>query len=143
LRIMVADDLPDILQSTADHLSQWRIIPTTASNGAEALALATEQPFDLILMDIAMPVMDGLEATQKIRHMEAAHPHRARTPIVAYTSGVLLWDTALQERVGFDEVLRKPANAKQLQACILRCTGSKAAPAALKGARDTAKAHST
>jgi CheY-like chemotaxis protein len=99
-----------------------------AGDGAQALALASERPFDLIMMDIAMPVMDGMEATLRIRQLETAHPERRRTPIVAYTSGKLLADRTLQVRVGFDEAISKPCSAEQMEACLRRWCPTTAAP---------------
>jgi CheY-like chemotaxis protein len=109
-----------ILQNTGELLSHWGMVATTARNGAEALALASERQFDIIVMDIAMPVMDGLEATRRIRQLEIEHPERPHTPIVAYTTGWLLADTALLARVGFDEAINKPSDADQLKACLRR-----------------------
>jgi len=120
LRVLVVDDEPMNLQDAVDLLSHWGIVPAIAHNGAEALALAGNQHFDLILMDITMPVMSGLEATQEIRQIEIDHPERQRTPIVAYTSGTLLRDIALQARVGFDEAIKKPGSVIQIEACLRR-----------------------
>jgi CheY-like chemotaxis protein len=108
------------LQDAGELLSHWGIVPTTACNGAQALALVSERRFDIILMDIAMPVMDGLEAAQRIRQLEIEHPERPRTPIVAYTTGWLLADTTLLSRVGFDEAIKKPCSADQMKACLRR-----------------------
>ena len=120
LQVLLVDDSPTNLQNTGDLLSQWGIVPTTACNGAEALALASERQFDIIVMDVAMPIMDGLEATQLIRQLEIEHPERPRTPIVAYTTGWLLADTGLLAQVGFDEANDKPCSADQLKACLRR-----------------------
>jgi CheY-like chemotaxis protein len=108
------------LQNAGDLLSHWGIVPKTACNGAEALALASERQFDFILMDIAMPVMDGLEATWRIRQLEIEHADRPRTPIVAYTTGWLLSETVLLARVGFDEAINKPCGVDEMEACLRR-----------------------
>jgi CheY-like chemotaxis protein len=84
------------------------------------LALASERHFDLVLMDVTMPVMDGLEATKRIRQLEIEHPERPHIPIVAYTSGRLLADKLLQVGAGFDEAIRKPCSAEQMGACLRR-----------------------
>jgi CheY-like chemotaxis protein len=67
-----------------------------------------------------MPVMDGLEATQRIRQRETEHPERPRTPIVAYTTGRLLADTVLLDRVGFNDAIKKPCTADHMEACLRR-----------------------
>lgn len=120
LQVLVVDDSPLNLQDTGDLLSQWGIVPATACNGEEALTLASERQFDIILMDVAMPVMDGLEATRRIRQLEIEQPERPHTPIVAYTTGWLLADAVLLARVGFDEAIKKPCGADQMRACLRR-----------------------
>ena len=128
LQVLLVEASPRKLQHTSDLLSHWKIVPTTACNGAQALALACEIRFDLILMDIAMPVMDGLQATQQIRQVESKHPERVRTHIVACTTGWLLRNKVFLARVGFDEAINKPCHAGEMNACIRRWSfGSKPA----------------
>ena len=116
-RVLVADDNPSELGYARELLGCWGITPTLAANGAEAVDLACEGDFDLILMDLQMPVLDGLEATRRIR----VHEHqqfRARTPVLAYTSCVLAED--LLRDCGVDGVLAKPCSAVALRECLLR-----------------------
>jgi CheY-like chemotaxis protein len=120
LQVLVVDDEPGNLQDAIDLLSQFDITPATACNGSKALALAGERQFDLILMDISMPEMDGLQAAHRIRQFESEHPERPRTTLVAYTTGRLLEDKALQAHAGFDEAMKKPCSAPQMQACLHR-----------------------
>src|SRR5450830_458140 len=63
LRVLLVEDLPDNQRDACNMLNSWGIVPDVASNGAKAVRLCQRQTFDLILMDINMPVMDGLEAT--------------------------------------------------------------------------------
>jgi len=91
-----------------------------ASDGAQALALVDRLEFDIIFMDISMPVMDGLEATARIRAHELDDPRRRRVPIVAHSSGALLRDDALMRRIGFDDVLIKPCLAQTMAMCLRR-----------------------
>jgi CheY-like chemotaxis protein len=120
LQVLVVDDEPGNVQDAIELLSQFDITPATACNGSEALALAGERQFDLILMDISMPEMDGLQAAHEIRQFESEHPGRPRTTLVAYTTGMLLEDKALQDHAGFDEAMKKPCSAPQMQACLHR-----------------------
>ena len=62
---------------------------TVAANGQEAVDMLEQLPFDLILMDCKMPIMDGFEATREIRHRDAAW---SRTPIIAMTANAMAGD---------------------------------------------------
>ena len=83
-----------------------------ANNGKEALAAWESQPFDLILMDIQMPEMDGLEATRQIRQRE--QQTGTHMPIVAVTAHVLPEDREKCLAAGMDDYLGKPVNAEAL-----------------------------
>jgi CheY-like chemotaxis protein len=117
LRVLVADDNPSHLAHARDMLSAWGITPMVAADGAEAVTLACKRGFDLILMDLQMPVLDGLAATKQIRHFEFEQSS-ARTPVLAYTSHAV--DEGLLRHCGLDGVLEKPCNADVLRACLLR-----------------------
>jgi len=120
LRVLVVDDDPVNLHVTSAMLSCWGIKPMLAADGAQAVTLADEQPLDLILMDLQMPVLDGLGATRQIRRAEQALC-RTRVPVVAYTS--MATTPALLGDFGIDAVLTKPCDAPALRACLLRwCT---------------------
>ncbi|MBP5988092.1 MAG: response regulator [Azonexus sp.] len=88
---------------------------TVAENGALALELVTapDAPFALILMDMQMPVMDGLEATRQIRSFEAAHG-RPRLPIVAMTANAMQGDRENCVAAGMDDYVSKPIRADAL-----------------------------
>ena len=83
----------------------------TASNGQEAVSAVQSQSFDMVLMDLQMPIMDGFEATRTIRAWEAENRH---TPIVALTA--MLFDDEIQNclGVGMDGCIEKPFNTEQL-----------------------------
>lgn len=83
-----------------------------AENGEQALALASTEDFDLILMDCHMPVMDGYEATRKLRELGIA------TPIIAVTANALSEDIAYCLEVGMDDHISKPIMIKVLAATL-------------------------
>jgi hypothetical protein len=98
-------------------LSGCGITPLLAADGAQAVALARELQFDLILMDLQMPVLDGLGAARQIRHIEcelASH----RAAIVAYTS--MSPTESLLQACGIDGLLDKPCDMAALQDCLTR-----------------------
>lgn len=101
-------------------LTRWGIVPTIACNGAQAVIIAERQSFDIVLMDMLMPVMDGVVATAKIRQGERENPLRTPVPIVAYTSLDLGADPERLARVGLSAVLAKPCSATSLQDCLAR-----------------------
>ncbi len=98
-----------------------------AENGVEACEAVEKQKFNLVLMDCQMPVMDGFEATRRIRSMETgageSRPaHEGRVPIVALTANALIGDEENCLEAGMDAFCGKPANAEQLLAIIRQWT---------------------
>lgn len=86
---------------------------TVASNGEEAVQLAITNPFDAILMDVQMPVMDGVSASRKIREWERDLPPPGRhVPIIAVTAHVMKWNRDQCIRAGMDDFLAKPITKK-------------------------------
>lgn len=116
-RILVVDDNPSNQSDVCELLACWGITPMLAADGAEAVALACGHDFDLILMDLQMPVLDGLAATTQIRRHEREHSG-TRAPVVAYTSSSV--SGSVLRDCGVDAVLEKPCDAKALQDCLLR-----------------------
>ncbi len=130
LSVLVVDDNPSNLAFADDLLRRLGITPTLAEDGVEAVALAGARTFDLILMDLQMPLLDGLAATKRIRaaeHERAA----ARVPVLAYTG--CAFDGKLLRDCGLDGVLDKPCSAQALQDCLLRwCARDLAADGAVR-----------
>ena len=87
-----------------------------AHNGQEAVEMANGRDFDLVLMDLKMPVMDGLEATRLIK---AQHPS---LPIIALTANVFDADRQAAEEAGCDDFLPKPINRDRCLSTIERYT---------------------
>lgn len=120
LRVLVAEDCPINQALACAMLSLWGITPVVASNGEEAVHLAAGHRFDFILMDIEMPVMDGLMATLAIRRQERGRAGWPRVPVVAYTAGDLARRPLMMRRWGIDAVLQKPCDAAAVAQCLLR-----------------------
>ena len=112
--VMVAEDHFDNLESLSDVLKAkgYRII--SATNGLEVVERAEEFHPDIILMDIQMPVMDGLEATRRLRAM----PAFAHTRIIALTALVMPGDRERCMQAGADVYLAKPVNTQKLLEAI-------------------------
>ena len=85
-----------------------------ARDGREALAALDSGPFDLVLMDLQMPVMDGFQAVASIREIEGSSPCSRRTPIVALTAHAMAGDRERCLAAGFDDYLPKPVRAADL-----------------------------
>lgn len=85
-----------------------------ANNGLEAVEHFKKTSFDVILMDIMMPVMDGLEATQKIRSIELEKNVEKRTPIIAITANTMDNDRDKCISYGMDEFMAKPFDMDKL-----------------------------
>ena len=127
-RVLVVDDHLENRLLLEALLYRWSIAPMHAADGAEAVALACGQHFDLILMDLQMPVLDGLNATAQIRGFERRND-QPRAPIVAYSSCTLGTDWPILRACGFDESLDKPCSSLALGECLRRWCGSGLAPA--------------
>lgn len=116
-RILVAEDVQinrDILQLA---LAARGHQVTFAHDGAEALEAVQREPFDMVLMDVQMPVMDGVEATRRIR----ALPGEARRiPIIGLTANVMSQEQARYLQAGMDACLMKPIEWERLDAAIAR-----------------------
>ena len=86
---------------------------TVAANGEEAVRFATNDSFDAILMDVQMPIMDGVTASRKIREWEHELPPPGRhVPIIAVTAHVMKWNRDQCVHAGMDDFLAKPITKK-------------------------------
>ena len=94
-----------------------------ANNGKEAVQAVATQRFDLVLMDVQMPEMDGIEATELIRRSEAARGEH--TPIVAMTAHAMKGDREHCLDAGMDDYLTKPVNSQELLKTMARLTSAK------------------
>jgi len=116
LHVLVAEDNPVNQKVIAAMLRRLSWTVTMAANGREAFERFLQEPFDLVLMDVQMPVMDGLEASRLIREMELKNGRR--TPIVALTAHAA--DSQKRQCLdqGMDGVITKPVSLQALLAGI-------------------------
>ena len=89
------------------------------ANGAEAIQALESIPYDLVLMDVQMPVMDGFEATRQIRSPNAAVPNH-QIPIIAMTAGALQGDRRRCFEAGMDDYVSKPVSSQALAEVLAR-----------------------
>jgi PAS domain S-box-containing protein len=115
LRVLVADDNEDNLFLVQAYLSHVKI--ETASNGRKALDQVIAGKFDIVIMDLLMPEMDGLQATRLIREWEQSH-QKAPTPILAFTAHDDAQEASLQ--AGFTGHLVKPLPKDALLAALTK-----------------------
>jgi len=94
---------------------------SVACHGEEALRRLEEDSFDLVLMDIQMPVMDGLTATRKIREREAGTERHV--PIIAITANAMPDDRRRCLEAGMDDYISKPIKPKVLEELLEKWTG--------------------
>jgi signal transduction histidine kinase/ActR/RegA family two-component response regulator len=119
IRILAAEDNQVNQLVLRTLLSQAGLEPTMVENGAEAIEAWKTGAWDVILMDIQMPVMDGVTATREIRTFEASGD-RPRTPIIAVTANAMSHQVADYEAAGMDMVVPKPLDAAKLFEAIER-----------------------
>lgn len=117
LRILVAEDAVVNRKMMEALLRMERHRARFAENGREALAAWREEPFDLVLMDIQMPEMDGIQATAEIRKAEAGTGRH--TPIIALTAYAMNGDRDRFLEAGMDGYLAKPITVVQLRELLL------------------------
>ena len=115
LDVLLVEDHVVNQQLATTLLTRWGHRVTWAENGQLALDALAQHRFDFVLMDIMMPVMDGLEATRRFR----ANEQGARTPIVAMTANVMQGDRDTCIAAGMDDYISKPIDTTQLQ-CLLQ-----------------------
>lgn len=120
LHILAVDDHPLNLKFVCILLEGFGFMVSTAENGLQAIEQCKQHKFDLILMDIQMPQMSGLEATQHIRHQQNLNKN---TPIVALTAHALADEQENMQQHGMNDYLTKPLQESQLADIIHRWTG--------------------
>jgi len=115
-RVLVVEDVPSQQKLLVTVLKKAGHIVATADNGVDAVELVQKEPFDIVLMDIQMPGMNGLDATRAIRQHEAATG--SHVTIVAVTAHALNDDAQKCIAAGTDAYLRKPINLVELMGLL-------------------------
>jgi PAS domain S-box-containing protein len=121
LRVLIAEDNPVNMLITVALLEQWGVQVAQAGNGEQAVSLANAQadagvPFDLVLMDVQMPVMGGHAAARELRRRHAA----AVLPIIALTAAALASERDEALASGMNDFLTKPIDAQRLHDTLLQ-----------------------
>ncbi len=113
LRILLAEDNPINQKLAVSLLQRMGYRPDVAANGLEVLEALKRQPYDLVLMDVQMPEMDGLEATRALRAQNATWPY-----IVGLTASAMQGDREMCLEAGMNDYVTKPIQVKELLAAI-------------------------
>lgn len=124
LDILLVEDNPVNQAVALALLARWGHRIALANHGEEALELLAQRRFDLVLMDMMMPVLDGLEATRRYRALEQG----PRTPIVAMTANVMPGDRERCLQAGMDDYLSKPLVVDEFKTVLARCGTQQFAP---------------
>ena len=137
IRVLLVEDNPTNQLVAMEMLKKFGYRADVADNGEEAVQTLEQVPYDLVLMDIQMPVMDGYEATRRIRKSTS----QARTvPIIAMTANTMQSDREKCIKAGMDDFITKPVSPKDLSDALGKWLGKKqktdAAVAAEKPAVD-------
>ena len=125
LHLLIVDDAPDNRFLLGRYVSKAGYTFETAENGQEAVDKALRGCFDLVLMDIQMPVTDGFDALRMLR--AKSYPQ----PIVAVTAHAMKGDREICMRAGFNDYTTKPIHREELLQVIARNLGAAPVKAAL------------
>ncbi|MCC9138950.1 response regulator [Pontibacter silvestris] len=120
LRVLLAEDSRINQLLAMSMLQSWEIDVDLAYDGEEALTKAKEKEYDLILMDIQMPRMDGIEVTFRIR--SESNPNQS-VPIVAFTANARSYEGEKYQQLGFSDFLFRPCHESELQHIIAANVG--------------------
>jgi len=130
LRILVAEDNVVNQKLALRLLEQMGYRADVAANGLEAVEAIERQPYDLVLMDVQMPEMDGFEASREIARR---WPADRRPRIVAMTANAMQGDRELCLAAGMDDYMSKPIHVEELVAALERSTGRESDPIRIEG----------
>ncbi|PZX61215.1 response regulator receiver domain-containing protein [Algoriphagus ratkowskyi] len=120
-KILVGEDSSVIINLTKSILSFENYIMKAAKNGKQVLELLETEEFDLILMDLNMPVLDGASCTKMIRNMD--DPIKSKLPIIAISGNMNNYTMDEFRKMGFDDFIQKPLNYDKLLATVKKILG--------------------
>ncbi|MBD1387740.1 response regulator [Mucilaginibacter rigui] len=112
LRVLIAEDNPVNVMLMKKLFSKWKIVPTIAENGERAVEIVQYGNFDIILMDLQMPVMNGFDASMEIRRM--TDPAKSNIPIIALTASALFDIRDQVTNAGMNDYVAKPFKPDEL-----------------------------
>jgi CheY-like chemotaxis protein len=115
LRVLVAEDNAVNQRVAQRLLERVGLTPTMVDNGARAVEVLTTEPYDVVLMDLQMPVMDGLEATRQVRKLGGHQPY-----IIAVSANAMREDELLAREAGVDHFIAKPMTLAVLTSALAR-----------------------
>lgn len=113
-RVLVVEDNPVLSALTLRQLSKFNMIAQAVTNGGDAVRLAGDNDYDIILLDVNLPDISGYEVTQRIRQMESSRQGH-RNIIIAMTAGAMSGDREKALEAGMDDYLAKPVHTAQLK----------------------------
>jgi CheY-like chemotaxis protein len=120
--VLAAEDSPVNRMILAEMLAHLDCDACMVDDGAQALQALLREDWHVVLMDCAMPVMDGLEATRRWRAVERAEPARGHLPIIALTAFAMPDDRQRCLDNGMDDHMGKPYTIAELRALLVRWT---------------------
>ncbi len=119
-RVLIAED-SSVIQNLVKKILEFQNFEITAvKNGEQVLQMLQKDHFDIILLDINMPVMDGMESVKAIRAL--ADKDKAKVPVVAITGNARNYSEEEFKEAGFNEVLMKPLNFDKLVMVVKELT---------------------
>ena len=133
-RVLIAEDNRVNQLVALNLLQRMGVRADAVANGAEALAALELTPYDIVLMDVEMPEMDGFEATAAVRERERAGDRRI--PIIAMTAHALREDRQRCLAAGMDDYVSKPIDKRLIEEALLRWAPRRAAQATARAARE-------
>ena len=120
LRVLAVEDNPVNQVVIRQQIAELGMTATIAADGFAAIEAVAAQEYDIVLMDIQLPDMDGYETCRRIRAIEAAHPERRPSKIIAVTAHLLSEERERCKAAGMDEFLSKPVTLASLSGVIVR-----------------------
>jgi CheY-like chemotaxis protein len=119
-RVLIAED-SSVIQNLAKKILEFQNFEiTSVKNGEQVLQILDKEHFDILLLDINMPIMDGMECARRVRAL--SDPDKARTPMVAITGNAKNYSTEDFKEAGFNDILIKPLNFDALVALVKSLT---------------------